>query len=206
MKKITTIFTILCLLQSCYSQKHLSTYIDYDKDFFLLNNEKFSGKDTLIVKYGKNGEIIGKGNYALDQSGNVSSLKIGNWTYFYSNGSVKATGEYQISSYIDCGTAGLERIFYNYKIGDWIYFYQDSTIEAKGLYYLIKTKIDTRCEGGDSLIFMIVTDNWLFNNLNNESIDKLKYLTISTKFDDGFKIDYSYDFKADKVLTKFGNE
>ena len=205
MKKIATIFTLICLIQIGYCQKKYSIFIDHDKDFKLIDNEKFFGKDSLITKYFDNGNIKAKGNYAIDIFGKVSNIKIGKWTDFYSNGTIKSVGEFQISSYLDCGVAGLERIFYNFKIGEWIYYNHDSTIEAKGTYKIIKTKIDTRCEGGDSLTFMTITDDWVFpNKLNN--VDKAKYLLISDEFDDGFRIDYYYDIKSKKVTMKFGNE
>jgi len=208
MKKITTILAIISLIQIGYSQEKYSIFIDHDKDFKLIDNEKFTGCDTLITKYFDNGSIKAKGNYAIDTFGKVSNLKIGEWTDFYLNGKIKSVGKYQISSYLDCGVAGLERIFYNFKIGKWIYYNQDSTIEAKGTYKIIKTKIDTRCEGGDSLIFMTITDDWDFPNKLNEvvNVDKAKYLLISNEFDDGFKIDYYYDIKSKKVTMKFGNE
>ena len=208
MKKIATILTLICLIQTGYSQKKYSIFIDHDKDFKLNGNERFVGKDSLITKYFDNGSIKSKGFYAIDTFGKVSNLKIGEWTDFYSNGKIKSVGKYQISSYLDCGIAGLERIFYNFKIGEWIYYNQDSTVEAKGTYKIIKTKIDTRCEGGDSLIFMSITDDWDFpNNLNKvDNVDKAKYLLISDEFDDGFKIDYYYDLKLRKVIMKFGNE
>lgn len=208
MKKTAIILILICLIQAGYSQKKYSIFIDHDKDFKLIDNERFIGNDSLIIKYFDNGSIKSIGNYAIDEFGKVSSLRIGKWTDFYSNGKIKSVGDYKISSYLDCGVAGLERIFYNFKTGEWIYYNQDSTIEAKGTYKIIKTKIDTRCKGGDSLIFMTITDNWDFPNSSDilEKVNKVKYLLISDEFDDGFKIDYYYDIKSKKVLIKFGNE
>lgn len=206
MTKITTILMFLFLIQACYTQKPYSTYIWYDNDFDLINNEYFSGKDTLVISYYETGEVKSKGKYACDKTGRLSGYKVGNWTEYYLNGVLKSIGDYQISSFIDCGTAGLERIFYNYKIGDWTYLKNDSSIEARGTYKTIKTNIDTRCQGGDNLLFMTITENWFFSNApNTESIDKTKYVTVSTEFDDGFKIEYFYDSNKDKVEMKFGN-
>lgn len=208
MKYTVTLITLLCLIQTGFSQKIYSTFIDHDKDFTLINNEFFGGRDSLITNFYENGSIQSKGKYAIDSLGKLSSLKIGYWTDYYPNGVLRSTGNYQISSYLDCGIAGLERFFYNYKFGEWIYYYQDFSIEAKGTYKLIHTKIDTRCKGGDKLIFMTTSKNWIFPNSQTKSrnLDMTKYVTISDDLDHDFKIQYTYDTKHKKVIMKFGND
>ncbi len=203
MKRIAIILTIFCTIQTGYSQKEYSTLIDHDKYLILIDNTSFGGKDTVIIRYYKDGHIQSIGKYAIDSNGKSSSLRIGKWTEYYSNGAIKSIGDYQISSYLDCGVAGLERMFYNYKVGDWTYYDQDSTIEAKGNYKIINTRISTRCKGGDNLIFMTITNNWYFLKPYDDTklIDRIKFLSTSVEFEDGFNIHYAYDIKQKKVIT-----
>jgi hypothetical protein len=201
MKKLATILILVLGVQLVSAQKKYSTVIFYDNDFSLDNNMTFNGKDSLVIKHFDNGEIKSKGKYAIDNEGKVSDLKIGKWTEYYSDGTVKCEGNYQISSYVDCGTAGLEKVFYNYKIGEWSYFKSNTTLAAKGKYKIINAKIDTRCKNGDNLIFMTITKDW---EIADKTIDDKILLSVKQEFDDGFFVEYSYDSKKNKVKMNFG--
>jgi hypothetical protein len=161
----------------------------------------FNGKDSLVIKHFDNGEIKSKGKYAIDNDGKVSDLKIGKWTEYYSDGKVKCEGNYQISSYVDCGTAGLERVFYNYKIGEWSYFTSSGTLAANGKYKIINAKIDTRCKNGDNLIFMTITKGW---KISDKTLDKKVLQTVKQDYDDGFSVESYYDSKKNKVIMNYG--
>jgi hypothetical protein len=202
MKRIAAIITFICTIQTGYSQNTFSTVIKNDKYLTLIDNAIFGGKDTVIKKYYKDGPVQSVGKYAIDANGKPSSFRIGKWTDFYSNGAIRSTGEYQISSFLDCGAGGLERVFYNYKIGEWIYLKQDSTVEAKGNYKTINARISTQCKGGDNLIFMTITENWYFLKPydNSRMSDRIRYLSTSVEFENGYTIHYYYEIKQKKVI------
>lgn len=208
MGRIATILLFICIIKLGYSQKKYSTFIDHNNDFKLVNNEFFFGRDTMITEYYHNGNIKAIGKYAINEFGKISSLKIGRWIEFYPNKTISSKGDYQISSVLDCGVAGLERIFYNYKIGYWTYNFENSSVAARGKYEIITSKIKTRCKGDDKMIFMDTTSNWEFfdSERQQNASDKSKYLTVTQKFDDGFIIDYIYDKGHKEVITKFRHE
>jgi hypothetical protein len=185
-------------------------YIDFDKKFKMVN-DKFAGNDTLIIKNYTDSTIKSKGNYAIDSENKVSELRVGEWFEYYENGNIKETGFFAIGSYLDCGIGGLERSFYNYKIGKWTYYFKSGKVSATGDYQTIKTLIDTRCEGGDSLDFGVINNNWTFYNEQGEQIDISEidvndFNCVLDERDHVFFIDYCYDRKENKVKMKFGNE
>ena len=203
MKKLATILILVLGVQLVSAQKKYSTAIFYDNDFSLDNNMAFNGKDSLLIKHYDNGEIKSKGKYAIDNDGKVSDLKIGKWTEYYKDGAVKSEGNYQISSYVDCGTAGLERVFYNYKIGEWSYFTSNGALVAKGKYKIINVKIDTRCKNGDSLIYMTITKDW---KISDKTMDKRVLQSVKQEYDDGFFAESYYDSKQNKVIMNYGTK
>jgi hypothetical protein len=185
-------------------------YIDFDKKFKMAN-DKFAGNDTLILKHDTDSIIKSKGKYAIDSENKVSDLRFGEWFAYYENGNIKETGFFAIASYLDCGIGGLERSFYNYKIGKWTYYFENGKVSATGDYQTIKTLIDTRCEGGDSLVFGVINNNWTFYNeqgvqIDISEIDVNDFNSVLEERDHVFFIDYCYDRKENKVKMKFGNE
>ncbi|MCL3782707.1 hypothetical protein EMN47_20160 [Prolixibacteraceae bacterium JC049] len=201
MKKLATILILVLGVQLVSAQNKYSTAIFYDNAFLLDNNKTFNGKDSLVIKVFDNGEIKSRGKYAIDNDGNVSDLKIGKWTEYYSDGVVKCEGNYQISSYVDCGAAGLERVFYNYKVGGWSYFTSNGILAAKGKYKIINAKIDTRCKNGDNLIFMTITKDW---KISDQTVDKKVLESVKQEYDDGFCVESYYDSKKNKVIVNYG--
>ncbi|OOG77042.1 hypothetical protein B0E43_05420 [Algoriphagus sp. A40] len=167
----------------------------------MINNDTFSGQDSLIIKYYDNGDIKSIGKCAIDKEGKVSDFRVGEWTEYYSDGTVKCEGNYQISSYVDCGIAGLERVFYNYKIGEWSFFKSNATLAAKGKYNIVKAKIDTRCKNGDSLIYMAITKDW---EIPDKTLDKKVLESVKQEYEGGFFTESYYDSKENKVIIKFG--
>jgi len=185
-------------------------YIDFDKKF-KMENDKYAGSDTLILKHYADSTTKSKGYYAIDSENKMSNLRVGEWFEYYENGNIKETGSFAIGAYLDCGMGGLERSFYNYKIGRWTYYLENGEVSAIGDYQMIKTHIDTRCEGGDSLFFGIINDNWIFYNKQGEKIDisDIDFNDFNCVFEERdhvFFIDYCYDNENNKVNMKFGNE
>ncbi len=201
MKNIFKYIIILSYLGTFgQEQKNIGVY-DPDK-LELKENISFIGKDTLVINKYENGQILSKGKYALNKSGEMTYLKIGNWIQYYRNGNVQSEGNYQISSYLDCGPGGLQRIYYNYKFGSWKYFSEHSILEAHGNYIIFKSHIDTSCEGGDDLIFMKPNSKWIFPKVLD---DDLSIRINSVIFSDGFN-DYQYQLKdGNKVIWTMKN-
>ena len=202
MNRIAVILIFISTVQTVCAQNTYSTAIKNDKYLTLINNTIFGGKDTVIKRYYTDGTRQSDGKYAIDTNGKPSRFRIGKWIEYYSNGAIKSIGEYQISSYLDCGAAGLERVFYNYKIGEWIYLDQDSTVEAKGNYKTINARISTRCKGGDNLIFMTITNNWYFlKSFDKSKLSyRIRFLSTSVEFENGLTIHYYYEIKQKKVI------
>ena len=172
-----SVLAIIILLSACRTHKRLIQlppypYISYNDRVTLLANNQFLGQDTLLITYYPNGEKKDEGHYAFDKNHFLTQLKIGSFVEFYRSGAVKSIGNYQISSYIDCGIAGYEREFYNFKASSWTYYFENRKVHAKGQYDLIKTKINTRCEGGDSLMYGITNGSWEFYDSSGHKINK----------------------------------
>lgn len=174
----------------------------YDNDYLkLANNSKFIGKDTLVINKFENGKIHSEGKYAIDRDGKISTLKIGFWQQFYRTGKLESEGNYQISSYVDCGVGGLERIFYNYKYGNWNYYNIDSEIEASGVYQEVKCRLNTRCDGGTELIFMKPTKDWKILDEKNVDIqNKINSVLFIFSFDTNFIM--VYDENLNEIIVR----
>ena len=170
-----TVLSIIILLSACRAHKSLQQltpypYIAYNYKVTLLANNQFIGQDTVLITYYPTGEKKNEGHHAFDKNHFPTQLKIGRFVEFYRSGAVKSTGNYEISSYIDCGIAGYEREFYNFKDSTWTYYFENRKVQAKGKYAVIKTKIETRCEGGDSLIYGITNGSWEYYDSSGQKI------------------------------------
>jgi len=75
---------------------------------------------------------------------------------FYENRNVKIEGSYKIGSYVDCCFAGPCRSFYFYKVGQWKYYNSAGELDYEIEFTPATLRIDTRCEGGDTLIFGLI--------------------------------------------------
>jgi hypothetical protein len=153
------IILILIILTFSCGTKNLHQnriYIQNDKLYGELENG-IPETDTLIELKNRKGTIIGIGKVAL-QGDYVSNLKFGLWKEYDENGVLTAEGNYKISSYLDCCVSGLCRTHYYYRSGEWKYFKKDGEID-----FILEFKpelhlVDTRCEGGDKMIFGLIKE------------------------------------------------
>ncbi|MEZ4882932.1 MAG: hypothetical protein R2775_11290 [Flavobacteriaceae bacterium] len=129
-------------------------YIQDDKLYGELENG-LPEKDTLIELKNKNGTVSGIGKMAISKD-NVSDIKCGLWKEYDSDGILSSEGNYKISSFIDCGMGGAFRAFYYYRIGEWKYFKKNGELDFALDFVPKMHHVDTRCEGGDNMIFGIV--------------------------------------------------
>jgi hypothetical protein len=150
------IFILIILTFGCGTRNlHQNRiYIQDDKRYGELENG-IPKNDTLIKLKNKKGTIIGIGKMAVSDN-NVSDLKFNLWKEFDSYGILSAEGNYKISSFIDCGMGGAFRAFYYYRIGKWKYFKKNGELDFILDFVPKEHFVDTRCEGGDKMIFGIV--------------------------------------------------
>lgn len=149
-----------------------------DLVFILDNKPQSTTIDTLILD--DTGQIVGRGQVLTDKHGGPTSLKIGYWKHFDLPVRPTSEGEYKVDSFVDCCFSGPCKAYYSYKSGYWIYRYKDGGIAAEGDYLNMKYHIDTNCEGGDSTIVAIVTEDWTFfdeegHEITIDSIDRFLY-------------------------------
>ncbi|AXT19250.1 hypothetical protein D7030_13490 [Flavobacteriaceae bacterium AU392] len=147
---------IIILIFSCGTKNlHQNrVFIQDDKLYGELENG-IPEKDSLIELKNKKGTVIGIGKMAVENN-DVSFLKFDLWKEYNSNGILSAEGNYKISSYIDCCTAGACRVFYYYRIGKWKYFKENGELDFTLDFVPKEHSVDTRCQGGDKMIFGIV--------------------------------------------------
>src|SRR5690606_31195877 len=110
------------------------------------------------------------GHRAIQNNGDTSSLRVGKWTEYYTNGLIKATGTYEIGTYVDCCIYGQCRKYYSYKVGSWTYYHTTGQEKAQGTYSLKKQKLRTRCKGGDYILRHRITPTWTFWDENGHEI------------------------------------
>jgi len=128
-------------------------YIQYDKLYGKLENG-IPEKDTLIELKNTKGSVVGIGKMAVPNK-NASDLKFNLWKEYDSNGILSVEGNYNISSFIDCGVGGAFRAFYYYRTGKWKYFKKNGELDFVLDFIPKQHIVDTRCEGGDKMIFGI---------------------------------------------------
>ncbi len=176
MKKLMSYLLFIFFLSSStiFSQE---THVWYDKDFQLIDNSVFVGNDTLITLYYSDGSKKASGKFALDKDGKLSPFKAGEWSYYNSLGSLQSQGNYQISSFIDCGHGGPQRSFYHYKTGSWTYFNKDENVIAEGDFKVEEFPVSTRC-GTEKMLFGITDSSWSFSQSNEISIKEIETVEI----------------------------
>lgn len=168
--RITIILNIVFSLMGCNQKTYTSIYVA-DENRYSIANGKSTGNGLVKKEVFKNGKIHQKGKYAIDIEGKLSGLKVGIWVRYYENGQLKEQGSYEIGAYIQCCFSGSCKQFYNFKIGKWKYLYPNGKTKAIGEYEIVNLHVDTNCEGGDDLLFGILTDEWTFFNENGIQIN-----------------------------------
>ena len=173
MKKAISILLII-LTFNCANRK-LNQKWDYVRNDNLFGELKngIPEKDTLIEI--QNGKLLSIGKVAVSKNG-VSIMKFGNWKNYNENGILISKGEYKIGKYIDCGMGGPEQTFYHYKTGIWE-FYNDKGETDFELEFIPKEHfIDTRCDGGDKMLFGIIekVPSEYYGKVNSDLIYELQ--------------------------------
>jgi len=167
--KMIRFILIITILTSCTNKS---------TDFENLNLDN-------VVEHFDNGYVKSAGDYNSKFLPQYNG-KIGLWYEFYQNGKLKEVGNYKSDFYTQCCTAGPCKRIYDYKIGDWEYYYDNGNIKAKGTYELRKKQIHTSCEGGDTIYFGNVTNNWRFYNIDGLQIDNTIELMDKVQKDNEF--------------------
>jgi hypothetical protein len=111
-------------------------------------------------------------------------LKFNSWKEFDSDGILSAEGNYKISSFIDCGMGGAFRAFYYYRIGKWKYYKKNGDLDFALDFVPKEHFVDTRCEGGDKMIFGIVETIPLeyWDRVNANKIYELQKISFSNSY------------------------
>lgn len=198
MKSLLSIFAVLFFFCSSIVLAQ-ETKIWYDKDFKLDNNSTFVGKDSLVTLNYPDSSEKAVGKLAFANNGALSPFKVGEWIYYYPNGSIKSRGNYQMSSFIDCGTGGPERVFYYYKTGKWSFFDTDENVLAVGIFKNDEFPISTRC-GTETILFGITDSSWNYSNLNK--LDNREIEEVEIDYED-FSAKMFYDRKEDWIKVEY---
>ena len=213
MNKLSIVVIYLCLSIRLEGQElKLSEPKVYPKiaicndDLFQLSKIGYIGKDSIIEQQYKDNlkQVKSIGGFAINKIGEISNLKTGIWIENYPNGQLKEKGKYEISSFIDCGTAGLIRSYYFYKVGEWLYYYDNGQLKATGVYERISTQIDTRCEPRVNINFSKVNTTWKFYDRNGigldyKLVDKSELNCSQIEEDDIFIISYCFNEMENKI-------
>ncbi|OCK41826.1 hypothetical protein BA195_13625 [Tenacibaculum soleae] len=173
MKK--TIGILLIVLTFGCANRNLNQKRIYIQDENLFGELKngIPEKDTLIEI--KNGKLLSVGKVAVSKNG-TSVMKFGNWKNYNENGILKSKGEYKIGKYVDCGVGGIEQMFYHYKTGIWEFYNNKGETELKLEFIPKEHFIDTRCDGGDKMLFGIIekVPSEYYGKVNSDLIYELQ--------------------------------
>jgi hypothetical protein len=181
-KSITFILIILTFGCGTKNLQQNRIYFQDEKLYGELENG-IPENDTLIELKNKKGTVIGIGKMAVADN-NVSDLKFNSWKEFDSDGILSAEGNYKISSFIDCGMGGAFRAFYYYRIGKWKYYKKNGDLDFALDFVPKEHFVDTRCEGGDKMIFGIVETIPLeyWDRVNANKIYELQKISFSNSY------------------------
>jgi len=196
-KRLSYLLFLFCFSSSIIFAQE--THIWYDNDFQLNDNSVFVGKDTLVTLYYSDGSKKASGKIALDNAGKLSPFKVGEWTFYNNNGSVKSQGNYQMSTFIDCGTGGPEQVFYHYKTGKWSFFDANENVVAEGSFKNDEFPISTRC-GTETILFGITDSTWNYSNLEKFGIREIE--TVEIDYED-FSVKIFYDRKKEWIKVEY---
>ncbi len=167
MKYLLPLLLLTLILTNCSKKPY--AYIFFENKYAVVNNE-FVGDSVATKEYDNDDILIAEGYYAIDDEGNASTLKMGNWVNYFSTGQTKSKGKYEIGTYIQCCMAGPCTEFYNYKVGKWEYYFPNGQLKATGNYVIKELHVDTSCEGGDNLLFGLTSEDWMYFNSEGDRI------------------------------------
>jgi len=180
----TIILLLIILTFSCRTKNLHQTRIFIENDqLYGELKEGIPEKDTLAELKNKKGTVTGIGKVAVANN-DVSDLKFNLWKEYDLDGILSSEGNYKISSFIDCGMGGAFRVFYYYRIGKWKYFKKNGELDFALDFVPKEHSVDTRCEGGDKMIFGIVETIPLeyWNRVTANKIYELQKISFSDSF------------------------
>ncbi len=152
-----------------------SQYVEiksFKDQFNHIDNNKwfYTYMDTIIDSVGN--KWIG--NKINDPFMEFNDRKIGIWTQYYPNDSVKSIGEFSLGATTYCQFAGPIISGYNFKSGKWLFFYPNGQLKAEGHYTLKVEEFGNNC-GDDGWYRSTMNDNnWNFYNESGERIESLE--------------------------------
>lgn len=111
------------------------------------------------------------GNIILDPYLDYNGIRVGQWTEYYPNDSIKSRGTFSIGATTYCQAAGPSVSGYEYKSGVWTFYYDSEQVRARGEFKREKEEFRNSC-GGDAYFYGMVTAKWLFYNEEGDFIDK----------------------------------
>lgn len=145
---------LLVAFTSCSPKTYI--YIENEHRFGDLS-EGFPDKDSTVTAFLGPDSIVSRGKYAVTVDNHLSDIKTGYWKEYYANGQVRSEGIYKVSSYLNCCMSGPCRQYYSYRDGLWKYYLEDGTIAYELEFKPSRLHVNTNCEGGDTLIFGLIT-------------------------------------------------
>lgn len=170
-RTITTLFlSTISLCAFGQKNRHVPFYISGD-NIFLMDSTGYIGQTAVDTIYYHDKTIQAIGKVALEKDSIKSTVKVGLWTEYYSNGQIKSQGNYNIDSYAQCCSSGPCKQYRNYKTGLWKYYYAKGQIKASGTYKVKKEKIQTSC-GGDKVFTSRLDNSWLYYNDKGDKIKR----------------------------------
>ncbi len=201
-------FSALTLAVGCTKLFTRQIYIAFE-DQYEIRKGNFAGNSEMKEVKFANGKLREQGHVAYDKEGNLSNLKIGEWTSYYENGQLKSKGQYSIGSFIECCFSGPCKQFYNYKTDNWEYFYPSGQLKATGEYQSKQMHVRTNCEGGDNMPFGITTSLWRYFNEAGELIELSEQLRIELETvetgDRTLASHFFPDSKKENIKRKYNN-
>ena len=133
----------------------------------------FAGKKVPDTLRYNDTAIKAIGYFAADKENKKSEYKIGLWTEFYENGTIKSVGNYGMQYLLISYSSGHAIIYNQYKTGEWVYYYENARVKAKGRYNIVKNPVST---GIDKQFTKspVTTKDWLFYNSDGKPLANKK--------------------------------
>lgn len=180
-------FLLLSAL-GCRTNKSATNYI-LDTSRFEIEEHTFKGESYVDTTYFENGNIEAISTFAYSKEGVQTKMFSGERTEFYTDGTLKSTGFYDMSYYVNCCFAGHCLMDYFYKTGQWTYYYPNGQIRAKGIYLNELHHIDTSCRGGDNVMNSRTTKDWEYYDEQGTEMEPPKQLLKELEVNDYFFFD-----------------
>ena len=133
----------------------------------------FAGKKISDTLHYDDSSVKAIGYFAGDKENKKSDYRIGLWTEFYENGTIKSVGNYGMQYLLVSYSSGQAIIYNQYKTGEWVYYYDNGKVKAKGRYRIVKNPVSA---GVDKQFTKspVTTEDWLFYYSNGKPLANKK--------------------------------